>query len=54
MATCNARGMNINGSVSCCGRCGSRNVIVLEDLDDTYVKCNDCNVSIPIWKRGVH
>ena len=54
MATCNARGMSLNGSVSCCGRCGSRNVIVLEDLDDTYVKCNGCNVSIPIWKRGVY
>ena len=52
MATCNPRSMSLDGSVTCCGRCGSRNVIVLEDLDDTYVKCNDCGVSRPIWKSG--
>ena len=52
MATCDTYSMNLNGSVSRCNRCKSRNVIVLEDLDDTYVNCNDCGASRPIWKSG--
>ena len=53
MATCDAYSTSLDGSVSRCTRCRSRNVIVLENLDDTYVKCNDCGVSRPIWKSDV-
>ena len=48
MAVCNMYYGEINGHFAKCNKCGSNNIMILEDLDDAYMHCRSCGLAEPV------